>query len=185
MPKQWFVLQAGTNRENRVKKQLWNRIQKDALQEQISSLLVATERVTKIKDGKRYTVEHKLYPGYIMAEINVPEDGKIPPAVLNLIHETGQVKFTDAKPLSPDEAEKMLQQQASVEAEPDKVTFNFEIGECVRICEGAFENFEGEIKALEPDKGIVTVSLMVFGRPTPIDLESWKIEKASNNGSKL
>ncbi len=188
--KQWFVLRVGTNREKRVKKQLNSRIAANDLGEQISEILVVTERVTEIKAGNRRTVERKVYPGYVMAEIVVDDEtGEIPPDVWHLIRETpGQIKFVGSpdrpnkpQPLTPDEVAKMQQQLARLEAEEEgSVTIEFEVGEQVRIREGSFENFEGSVEELQPEKGMVKVSIMVFGRPTPIDFECWKVEKVED-----
>jgi transcription termination/antitermination protein NusG len=188
--KQWFVLRVGTNREKRVKKQLNSRIAQNDLGELISEILVVTERVTEIKAGNRRTVERKVYPGYVMAEIVVDDEtGEIPPDVWHLIRETpGQIKFVGSpdrpnkpQPLTPDEVAKMQQQLARLEAEEEgSVTIEFEVGEQVRIREGSFENFEGSVEELQPEKGMVKVSIMVFGRPTPIDFECWKVEKVED-----
>jgi transcriptional antiterminator NusG len=184
--KRWFVLRVGTNRENRTKKQLWSRIQTHDLTEKISQLLVVTEKVTEIKGGQRRTVERKVYPGYVMAEIEVDETGKIVPEVWHLIRELpGQIKFVGSpdepdrpSPLGPDEVEKMLAQVARINAEEPGTSFiDFKVGEQVRIKEGSFENFEGTVEELDPTKGMVKVSIMVFGRPTPIDFEAWKVER--------
>ena len=187
MEKKWFVLRVGTNREKRVKKQLMTRIAANDLGELISEILVVTERVTEIKAGNRRTVERKVYPGYVMAEIAVDEEtGEIPPDVWHVIRETpGQIKFVGSpdrpnkpQPLSYDEVAKMQQQVARLDAEEEgSVTIEFEVGEQVRIREGSFADFEGSIEELQPDKGMVKVSIMVFGRPTPIDFECWKVEK--------
>ena len=186
MPNKWFVLRTGTNFEKRVRKQLEMRIQTHDLRELIPQILVPTERKTEIKGGKRRTTEYKVYPGYIMAEINVDDEGTIPPEVWHLIRETpGQVKFVGSQdqpdrpePLGQDEVDKMLQRQALVDEQSDvPVNLDFEVGEMVRIREGSFENFEGAVEELYPDKGMVKVSIMVFGRPTPIDFETWKVEK--------
>lgn len=186
MQKQWFVLRVGTNRENRVKKQLWSRIQTADLQHLISEPLVVTERQTEIKGGKRRTVERKVYPGYVMCQIAIDDEGKIPVEVWHLIRDTpGQIKFVGHSPDEPDkptpleqsEVDKMLQQVARLEVEDEAVSIDFEVGETVRIREGSFENFEGTVEEIQPDKGMVKVSIMVFGRPTPIDFEVWKVEK--------
>jgi transcriptional antiterminator NusG len=185
--KKWFVLRVGTNREKRVQKQLRSRVETHDLGELITELLVVTERVTEIKAGQRRTVERKVYPGYVMAQIAVDEEsGEIPPEVWHLIRETpGQIKFVGSpdkpnkpQPLSPEEVAKMQQQMARLDAEEgDQVSIDFELGERVRIREGSFENFEGSVEELQPEKGMVKVSIMVFGRPTPIDFECWKVEK--------
>lgn len=189
MSKRWFVLRVGTNRENRVKKQLWSSIQTHDLTSKVPQLLVVTERVTEIKGGQRKTVERKVYPGYVMAEIEVDEDGKIPPEVWHLIREMpGQIKFVGnpddpdkPQPLGPDEVSKMLAQVERLKAEEPVTTMDFTVGEHVVIREGSFENFEGTVEELLPDKGLVKVSIMVFGRPTPIDFESWKLEKKQSS----
>lgn len=186
MAKRWFVLRVGTNRENRVKKQLQSRIETNDLSKLVSQLLVVTERVTEIKGGQRKTVERKVYPGYVMAEIEVEDEtGKIPPEVWHLIRETpGQIKFVapgdepdKPQPLAQDEVEKMLAQVEKLKAEEPGTIVEFAVGEQVRIKEGSFENFEGSVEELMPEKGMVKVSIMVFGRPTPIDFEVWKVEK--------
>ena len=184
---EWFVLRVGTNREGRVQKQLTARIRTNDLQEKIPQLLVVTERQTEIKGGKRRTVERKVYPGYIMAQIEVDDEGKVPAEVWHLIRETpGQIKFVGLspdepdkpKPMTADEVDKMLQQvKRLADEDGEEVAIDFEVGEMVRIREGSFENFEGSVEELQPDKGMVKVSIMVFGRPTPIDFEVWKVEK--------
>lgn len=183
----WYVLRVGTNRETSVRKRLMGKIQTQDLGEMIPELLVVTERHTEIKNGKRRTVERKVYPGYIMAQINVDDEGRVPPEVWHLIREVpGSVKFVGHNPdepdkptpLNQDEVDKMLQQVALVNAEEEgAIAIEYEIGQMVRIREGSFENFEGAVEELYPEKGMVKVSIMVFGRPTPIDFEVWKVEK--------
>lgn len=186
MSRQWYILRVGTNREEKVKRNLWARARTNDLTDKIPQLLVVTEKVTEIKNGQRRTVERKVYPGYVMAEIDTAEDGSIPPEVWHLIRETpGQIKFvgTDEKPdrprpMNPDEVAKMLQQVQRVSQETPQLTVDFEKGEHVRVKEGSFENFEGTVEEVHPEKGMIKVTVMVFGRPTPIDFEYWKVEKA-------
>jgi transcriptional antiterminator NusG len=187
MSKQWYILRVGTNREDKVAKNLWSRARSNDLTEKVSRLLVVKEKVTEIKNGQRRTVERKVYPGYVMAEIETGEDGSIPPEVWHLIRETpGQIKFVSTQsdkpdrptPMGPDEVTKMLQQAQRVDQEQPQVNVDFEKGEHVRVKEGSFENFEGTVEEVHPEKGMVKVTVMVFGRPTPIDFEYWKVEKA-------
>lgn len=187
MSKQWFILRVGTNREEKVKRNLWTRARLNDLTDKLSQLVVVTERVTEIKNGARRTVERKVYPGYVMAEIEVGEDGSIPSEVWHLIRETpGQIKFVTGSPdkpdkpipMQPDEVKKMQDQVNRLQQEPEKLTVDFEKGEHVRVKEGSFENFEGTVEEVHPEKGMVKVTVMVFGRPTPIDFEYWKVEKA-------
>lgn len=186
MSKQWYILRVGTNREEKVKRNLWARAQTNDLTDKISNLLVVTERVTEIKSGQRRTVERKVYPGYVMAEIETLEDGTIPPEVWHLIRETpGQIKFVGTldkpekpQPMLPEEVTKMLRQVEMLQTQPETIAVDFEKGDHVRVKEGSFENFQGTVEEVHPEKGLVKVTVMVFGRPTPIDFEYWKVEKA-------
>ena len=186
MPKHWYILRVGTNREEKVRKNLWARAGTSDLRDKIPQIIVVTERVTEIKAGQRRTVDRKVYPGYVMAEIDTAEDGSIPPEVWHLIRETpGQIKFVGTpdkpdkpQPMQPDEVTKMLRQVEQLTNQQPTVDVDFEKGEHVRIKEGSFENFEGTVEEVQPEKGMVKVTVMVFGRPTPIDFEYWKIEKA-------
>jgi len=185
--KQWFILRVGTNREDKISRNLALRARTNDLTVKIPNLLVVTEKVTEIKNGQRRQVKRKVYPGYVMAEIETLEDGTIPPEVWHLIRETpGQIKFvgTPDKPdkpqaMGPDEVAKMLKMMATVDGpDQDVVNIDFEKGERVRIKEGSFENFDGTIEEVLPEKGMVKVTVLVFGRPTPIDFEYWKVEKS-------
>jgi transcriptional antiterminator NusG len=186
MSKQWYILRVGTNREDKVAKNLAARARAHDLLGMIPQLLVVKEKVTEIKNGQRRTVERKVYPGYVMAEIETGEDGSIPPEVWHLIRETpGQIKFVGTpdkpdkpQPMGPDEVTKMLAQRDRVTQESPQIAVDFEKGEHVRVKEGSFENFEGTVEEVHPEKGLVKVTVMVFGRPTPIDFEYWKVEKA-------
>lgn len=182
MAKQWFILSVGPNREEKVKRNLWARAQSMDLTRVISEPRVVTERVTEIKGGQRRSVERKVYAGYIMVEIETGEDGSIPPEVWHLIRETpGPINFVGSQdkpqPMAPHEVARMLQQIERLREEPEKLTVDFEKGDHVRIKEGSFENFEGTVEEVHPEKGQVKVTIMVFGRPTPIDFEYWKVEK--------
>ena len=187
MSKQWFILSVGPNREDKVKRNLWSRAQTlDLANRIISEPRVVTERVTEIKGGQRRTVERKVYAGYIMVEIETDENGNVPPEIFHLIRETpGPISFVGSQdkpqPMAPHEVARMQQQMARLDEEPDKITVDFEKGDHVRIKEGSFENFEGAVEEVNPEKGTVKVTIMVFGRPTPIDFEYWKVEKSEQN----
>lgn len=183
MPLNWFILRVGTGREDKIQRHIWHRAQTQNLTHLLPELLVLKERVTDIKDGKKRTRKQKVYPGYIMAQINVDEEGEVPADVWHLIRETpGQVKFVgpqnEPTPMSYDEVEKMMAQKEKINETPDQVTVDYKKGDRVRIKDGSFENFKGEVDEVNHDKGQVSVSIMVFGRPTRIDFEYWKVEKA-------
>ncbi|MBI3725120.1 transcription termination/antitermination factor NusG, partial [bacterium] len=144
MAKNWYILRVGTNREEKVRRNLWARAQTNDLTDKVSKIIVVTEKVTEIKAGQRRTVERKVYPGYVMAEIETNEDGTIPPEVWHLIRETpGQIKFVGTldspdkpQPMAPEEVSKMMLQVERVTQEEPGLTVDFEKGEHVRVKEG-------------------------------------------------
>ena len=181
MGKQWFVLRVKAGREETVRESLWKRVQTHDLTDKLAQLLVVCERVTEIKGGNRRSYERKIYPGYIMAEIEVDETGEIPEDIWFLIRETpGIGDFVGSQrkpiPMTPDEVQKMLDQVKRSQAEPDQVTIEFQKGAQVKIREGTFENYEGEVEDVDVQKGLVKVLVTIFGRKTPIELEYWKVE---------
>ena len=180
MAKQWFVLRVQSGREESVKEGLWKRIQTNDLQELISRLLIPVEKISEIKGGERRTVERKIYPGYLMAEIDTDEKGDIPEDVWFLIKETPGVgdfvgSYRKPMPMSQDEVDKMLVQAERIEEAP-KIKIDFERGSNVKIKEGPFENFDGVVDEVYPQKGLVKVIVTIFGRPTPVELEYWQVE---------
>lgn len=183
MTKQWYILRVGTGREDKIRRHIWQRAQTGDLTHLLPQLLVLKERVTDIKDGKRRNHTRKVYPGYIMAEIEVDDELNIPAEIWHLIRETpGHVKFVgpqdQPQPMSTDEVEKMMTQAKKAEEQPEQISVDYKKGDRVRIKEGSFENFKGEVEDVNPDKGQVSVAIMVFGRPTRIDFEYWKVERA-------
>jgi transcription termination/antitermination protein NusG len=186
MTRHWFILQVGTNREEKVRRSLVARLQANDLARLVPSLLVVSEKRTEIKGGQRRTVEQKVYPGYVMLEVETDEDGSIPSEVWHLVRETpGHIKFVGTpdqpnkpQPMSAVEVAKLRRQVEALSRPEVAITVDFEKGERVRVKEGSFMGFDGTVEEVHPEKGIVRVTIIVFGRPTPIDFEFWKIEKA-------
>ncbi|RME75977.1 MAG: transcription termination/antitermination factor NusG [Planctomycetota bacterium] len=181
MAKQWFVMQVTPGREDTVKEALWKRIQTHNLEHKISTLMVPTERVTEIKGGKRRTRTTRVYPGYIMAEIETDEEGRIPEDVWFLIRDTpGAGRFLGSQnkptPMSPEDVDRMLFREAEAITQEATVKIDFEPGDQVKIKEGPFENYDGTIEEVYPAKGMVKVVVTIFGRPTPVELEYWQVE---------
>ena len=182
MSKQWFVLRVQAGREDTVKEALWRRIQTHDLESKISTLMVPTEKVTEIKGGKRTTRNMKTFPGYIMAEVDTDDKGQIPDDVWFLIRETPGVgdflgSYNKPSPMSPADVDRMLfrEMEAATQEEPP-VKMDFNVGDRVKIKEGPFENFDGTVEEVFPQKGIVKVNVTIFGRPTPVELEYWQVE---------
>jgi len=175
MPKEWYVLRVASGREESVKEGLLKKIQIAGLQEQVPTVLVPTERVSEIKGGKKRFKERKLYPGYIIVEMELTDD------VWYMIKDTNGIgdfvgAFQKPIPLSPPEVEKILNTLKTKDEAPD-VKIDLEPQDRVKIKEGPFENFDGTVDEIFPTKGQVRVIVTIFGRATPVDLEYWQVEK--------
>lgn len=180
MPKAWFVLRVQSNKEDKVKNGLVERIKTRGLEHLISKVLVPSEKVSEIKGGKKKVTERKIYPGYIMAEVEVDEDGQIPKEVWFIIRETpGAGDFIGGQnrpvPMSSYEVEKLLSELEHKEEKP-RAKIEFREGEKIRVKEGPFENYDGIVEEVLPASGRVKVMLTVFGRATPVELEYWQVE---------
>jgi len=174
--KQWYVLRVQTNREETVRDGLLARVRAAGLDERISSVLVPTEKVSEIKSGKRVISERKIYPGYLFAEMELGDETlalvKNCPGVGDFLGTSGI-----AVPLSEKEVEKVTAEAESKEDTPT-LKIDFESGDNIKIVEGAFKNFEGVVDEVLGDKGLLRVIVTIFGRPTPVELEYWQVEKA-------
>tara|TARA_R110000868_G_scaffold119469_1_gene316721 strand:- start:457930 stop:458748 length:819 start_codon:yes stop_codon:yes gene_type:complete len=179
---QWFVLRVASNKENSVQQTLLRKIQIENMTHLVGRILVPTEKIKTIKGGKTKIKEEKLYAGYVFVEMRLEDDGRIPQDIFFLIKETtgvGDFIGTAGRPtpMEMHEAEKMLLDSRKPEDEPT-IKLMFEKGENVTIREGAFENYEGTVDELFPEKGMVRVLVSIFGRQAPVDLEEWQIAKA-------
>lgn len=180
MGKKWFVLRVQSNKEDKVKSDLEKRIKIQGIEDLIPKILVLSEKVSEIKGGKKRVAERKVYPGYIMAEIEVDEKGEIPEEVWYMIREApgaGDIIGGERKPIpmSSSEVEKLLERVERGEEKP-KATIEFSEGDRVRVKEGPFENFDGVVEEVLPASGCLKLMLTIFGRPTPVELEYWQVE---------
>ncbi|MBI4606399.1 MAG: transcription termination/antitermination factor NusG [Planctomycetes bacterium] len=175
MAKEWYVLRVASGREESVKESLLKKVQLAGLSELVPTVLVPTERVSEIKGGKKRFKERKLYPGYIIVEMDLTDD------VWYLIKDTSGIgdfvgSFQKPTPLSPQEVEKILNTLKTKDETPE-VKIDLESGDRVKIKEGPFENFDGSVDEVFRAKGQVRVIVTIFGRATPVDLEYWQVEK--------
>ncbi len=180
----WFVLRVASNKENGVRETLARKVQIEGLEVSVGRIMVPTEKTRTLKGGKQRITETKLYPGYIFVEMRLEKDGRIPQDVFFLIKETtGVGDFVGNKgrptPMTPAEVEKMLFDSRRPEQEPE-VKLEFSPGDNVSIKEGPFENYDGTVDEVMPDKGLVRVLVSIFGRQAPIELEYWQIEKSED-----
>ncbi len=177
----FFVLRVASNKEDRVREALARKVKIEGLETHVGRILVPTERVRQIKDGKRRDSDRKLYPGYVFIELDLDKNGMIPEKVWFTIKETegvGDFIGSNGKPtpMGPKDQAKMVEE---AEKPTDEVTsdIKFNKNDKIKVTNGAFQNFEGEVDEVIADKGMVRIITTIFGRPTPLELEYWQIEK--------
>jgi transcriptional antiterminator NusG len=178
----WFVLRVASNKESYVRDTLLRKVQIEGLGHLVGRILVPTEKTKTLKGGKQRISETKLYPGYVFVEMKLEPDGRIQQDVFFLIKETtgvGDFVGTAGRPtpMAEHEVDKMLFDSRKPEETPT-VKMEFAKGDHVTIKEGPFENYEGTVDEVLPDKGLVRVLVTIFGRQAPIELEYWQIAKA-------
>jgi transcriptional antiterminator NusG len=180
----WFVLRVASNKESSVQATLLRKVKIERMEHLVGRILVPTEKTKTVKGGKVKITESKLYPGYVFVEMQLEDDGRIPQDVFFLIKETtgvGDFVGTAGRPtaMKEFEIEKMLIDSRKPEDEP-VVKLVFAKGEHVVIKEGPFQNYEGTVDEVMPDKGLVRVLVTIFGRQAPIEIEEWQIGKADS-----
>ena len=178
---QFFVLRVASNKEDRVREALIRKVKIEGLEAVVGRILVPTERVRSIKDGKRRDTDRKLYPGYVFIELELDQNGTIPEKVWFMIKETegvGDFIGSNGKPtpMSPKDQAKMVE-EAEKPADEVSPEVKFNKGDKIKVTNGAFQNFEGEVEEIILEKGMVRIITTIFGRPTPLELEYWQIEK--------
>ena len=178
---QFFVLRVASNKEDKVKEKLIRKVKIEALEDRVGKILVPTERVRSMKGGVKRESERKLYPGYVFIELELEKDGRIPDKVWFMIKETegvGDFIGSNGKPtaMSDKDQAKMLEEAERPEEAPSLKT-EYKKGDKIKVTNGAFQNFEGEVDEILSDKGMVRIITTIFGRPTPLELEYWQIEK--------
>lgn len=171
--KQWYVLHTYSGYEDAVAKNLKQRIESLGMEDKIFNVLVPKEKKIKIKNGKRKTVEEKIYPGYVLVEMIVTDDSWY--VVRNTPRVTGFIGAgTTPVPVSLKEIEN-LKRRIGIEAPKYKVDVT--IGSLVKIIDGPFKDFEGKISEIDEAKGKLKVLVNIFGRDTPVEVDSLQIKK--------
>ncbi|CAN5637101.1 hypothetical protein BH23PLA1_BH23PLA1_26640 [soil metagenome] len=171
----WYVLKVQSSREDTIRDALERRVKIQGLERFFGRIVVPTEKVTEIRNNKKRTVERKSYPGYIMVEMELNEKTwftvRETPGVGDFVGAHGQpTKMNEA------EVNQMLKPEEPGEDRAVPV-INVERGDRVKIKEGPFENFEGTVEEVIEARGLVKVMLIIFNRPTPVDLEYWQVER--------
>jgi transcriptional antiterminator NusG len=174
MEKNWYVVHTYSGFEEKVKLTIEEKVERQELKEKISRILIPTERVIELKAGKKKESDKKFYPGYILVEMDMDD------ATWHLIRSTprvtGFVGGSNPIALSEEEVDVILQQ---LEKGPvPQVKTQFQKGESVRIIDGPFTNFIGDVEDVDIDHGRLNVMVSIFGRQTPVELNFFQVEKA-------
>ncbi len=176
---QWYILKVQVNREDSIRDALVRRIKMHGLEEFFGDVVVPTEDIAEFnRSGKRRIVKKKLFPGYIMVNMIINDDTWF------LVRETSGIgdftgTFGKPTPMSDEEVRRIIQIDDEVEEgeQQVKTAIPFKKGDRVRVKDGNFQNFEGEVDNIDEASGRVTIIVSIFGRSTPVELEHWQIEE--------
>ena len=171
----WYVLHTQTGMEAKVKAGLESRAENAGLKSLIHQVLIPTEKVSEVKEGKKRIMERKFFPGYILIQMELNDESwylvKNTPGISGFVG-SGKTPI----PLSEDEVNQIIKQQDEKTSKP-KPKVEFSQGESVRVKEGTFANFNGIIEEINPNRGKLKVMVTIFNRQTPVELEYWQVEK--------
>ena len=176
MSKRWYVVHAYSGMEKSVARALQDRVDRAGMQDQFGKILVPTEEVVEMKNGQRTISERRFFPGYVLVEMEMNDD------TWHLVKNTGKVTgFVGGSghrptPISEKEVDKIMSQMQEGVEKPKPKTL-FEVGEMVRVREGPFTDFNGNVEEVNYEKSRLRVSVTIFGRATPVELEFGQVEK--------
>jgi transcription termination/antitermination protein NusG len=175
MAKRWYIVHTYSNFEKKVAESLKEQSVQKGLQDFFEAVMVPTEEVVEIRRGRRVKSERRFFPGYVLAKIDLTDE------VFHLIKNTPKVtgflgSGSKPVPISDAEANRILNQVAEGVERP-KATIRFEVGEQVRVADGPFASFNGQVEEVDEERARLKVAVSIFGRPTPVELEYGQVEK--------
>ncbi|KOS07898.1 antitermination protein NusG [Flavobacterium akiainvivens] len=176
--KKWYVVRAVSGQENKVKNYIETEISKAGLSDYVSQVLVPTEKVVQVRDGKKISKDRVYFPGYVMLEANLT--GEVPhiiKSITGVIGFLGETKGGDAVPLRLTEVNRMLGKVDELSVKTDNVSIPFTIGETVKVIDGPFNGFNGSVEKVNEEKRKLEVMVKIFGRKTPLELSFMQVEK--------
>ena len=180
--RQWYFIHTYSGHENKVLESLNARIRDMQLGEQITEVLLPKETVVEMRGNKRIETQRMFYPGYVLVEVECNDQGRIPDNVFHAIKSTPKVTgFLGGKnptPLTQDEVDQIVH-NVEVAAEKPKPKFSYEVGEVVRIKSGPFASFTGKVEEVNEEKTTLKVTVTIFGRSTPVELNFLDVEKVT------
>ena len=178
--KKWYVVRAIGGQENKVKTYIENEVARLGLSDYVDQVLVPTEKVIQIRNGKKINKERVYFPGYIMVEANL--SGELPhviKSVTGVIGFLGETKGGDPVPLRKSEVNRMLGKVDELAVQNENVAIPYIIGETVKVIDGPFNGFDGTIEKINEEKRKLEVMVKIFGRKTPLELSYMQVEKIS------
>jgi len=181
MRSQWFVIHTLSGQEQKVKESIEKRIKAEEMEDFIKEVLVPMEKVVEVRNQKKTVSTRKLWPGYVFIDMALLDESKrIIEKPWYFIKDTqGVIGFVGDPPMpTPSDEVDAIKLQISDSEDREKPKVNFEVGETIKINNGPFLNFSGVIEEIEPDRGKLKVTVNIFGRNTPVELEYWQVEKS-------
>lgn len=177
----WFAVQTLSNQEQKAKLYLEKFVEIEEMGDRVLEVLMPTETVTEVKAGKKSQRTRKFYPGYIFIQMRLyDDDGNLDQKAWYFVKDAqGVINFVGGErpvPLKQAEIDRILQQVSDAQGK-ERPKVEYEIGEEVKINDGPFSNLTGKIDEVDPDRGRLKVSVSIFGRFTPVDLEYWQVER--------
>jgi transcription termination/antitermination protein NusG len=171
----WYILKVQSNREDSIREGLKRNVERAGLGKFFGDIIVPIETVTEFKGGKKKVIKRKLYPGYLVVQMEINDD------TWYLVRDTAGIgDFTGSigrpSPMAPQDIAKIISKTEEKTDESPRLNIRVKKGDRVKINEGTFENFEGEVDNINEASGRVIVIINIFGRPTPVELEHWQIE---------
>ena len=181
MPNEWYTIQTLSGQEMKAEKSLRKRIIEEEMGEFIDEILLPMEKVVEVRGGTKKVSQRKLYPGYIFIQMKLyDEEKRLLPTPWDFVRNTqGIIGFLGGeRPIAtPTEEIAAIKAQITEAEESEKPKVNFEIGEVVKINDGPFQNYNGAVEELDAEAGKLKVTIDIFGRSTPVELEYWQVEK--------
>ena len=176
--KKWYVVRAVSGQENKIKSYIESDIARLGLSDFVEEVLVPTEKVIQIRNGKKVNKERNYFPGYIMIKANL--SGEVPHiirSITNVIGFLGETKGGEPVPLRKAEVNRMLGKVDELSVQSENVVIPFKIGETIKVIDGPFNGFNGNIEKVNEEKRKLEVRVKIFGRKTPLELSYMQVEK--------
>ena len=176
--KKWYVVRAVSGQENKIKAYIEQEVNRVGMADYISQVLVPTEKVVSIKDGKKVSKDKVYFPGYVMIEANL--SGEIPhiiKSITGVIGFLGETKGGEPVPLRLAEVNRMLGRVDELSVSTENVNIPFSIDETIKVIDGPFNGFNGTIEKINEEKRKLEVMVKIFGRKTPLELSFMQVEK--------